>query len=89
MVERATIRGGAGGIAPPTDRARQGAAQLLKLLGMAESEPATAVPLDDRLKSLAALEPSGPVISLYLDLRPNQHGRDDYDAFVRRYCPNE
>ena len=37
---------------------------------------------------LAALEPSPfPVISLYLDLRPNQHGRDDFDAFVRKVMP--
>src|SRR6266496_6074002 len=44
--------------------------------------------LDERLKSLAALEPSPfPVISLYLDLRPNQHGRDDYEAFARKVLP--
>ena len=55
---------------------------------MAESVPATAVSLDDRLKALATLEPGAfPVISLYLDLRPNQHGRDDYHAFVRKVLP--
>ena len=41
--------------------------------------------VDERLKTLASLEPSPfPVISLYLDLRANQHGRDDYSAFVRK-----
>jgi len=44
--------------------------------------------LDERLKALAVLEPSPfPVISLYLDLRPNQHGRDDFGAFVRKVLP--
>jgi peptide chain release factor subunit 1 len=44
--------------------------------------------LDEQLQTLAALEPSPfPVISLYLDLRPNQHGRDDYGAFVRKVLP--
>ena len=44
--------------------------------------------LDERLKALAALEPSPfPVISLYLDLRPDQHGRDNYDAFARKVLP--
>jgi peptide chain release factor subunit 1 len=55
---------------------------------MAEPTPATATSLEDRLKSLTALEPVPlPVISLYLDLRPNQHGRDDYDGFVRKVLP--
>jgi peptide chain release factor subunit 1 len=37
---------------------------------------------------LAALEPSPvPVLSLYLNLAPNQHGRDDYDAFIRKVIP--
>lgn len=44
--------------------------------------------LDQRLKTLATLEPSSfPVISLYLDLRANQHGRDDYSTFVRKVLP--
>jgi peptide chain release factor subunit 1 len=55
---------------------------------MAESAPTAAVPLEDRLKALAGFEPgSFPVLSLYLDLRPNQHGRDDYHAFVRKVLP--
>jgi peptide chain release factor subunit 1 len=44
--------------------------------------------LDVWLRNLAGLEPSPfPVISLYLDLRANQHGRDDYGAFVRKVLP--
>jgi len=44
--------------------------------------------LDERVRNLAALEPSPfPVVSLYLDLRANQHGRDDYGAFVRKVLP--
>jgi|KBSMisStaDraftv2_1062788.scaffolds.fasta_scaffold53002_3 peptide chain release factor subunit 1 len=44
--------------------------------------------LDESLKRLAGLEPSPfPVISLYLDLRANQHGRDGYAAFVRKVLP--
>jgi peptide chain release factor subunit 1 len=54
---------------------------------MAETA-ATPKPLTERLEALAAIEPSPfPVISLYLDLRPNQHGRDDYDTFVRKVLP--
>jgi peptide chain release factor subunit 1 len=49
---------------------------------------ALAQSLEERLKALALLEPGPfPVISLYLDLRPNQHGRDDYQAFVRKVLP--
>ncbi len=37
------------------------------------------------METLAALEPSPfPVISLYLSLTPNQNGREDYQAFVRK-----
>lgn len=54
---------------------------------MADSTPA-APALEERLKALANVEPSlFPVISLYLDLRPNQHGRDDYGTFVRKAIP--
>ena len=49
---------------------------------------AVAQSIDERLKALAVLEPSPfPVISLYLDLRPNQHGRDDFGTFVRKVLP--
>lgn len=52
---------------------------------MAESS-ATSVPsLTQRMEGLAALEPVPfPVISLYLDLRPNEVGRDDHRQFVRK-----
>ena len=44
--------------------------------------------LDESLKTLAGLEPSPfPVVSLYLALTANQHGRDDYGAFVRKVLP--
>ena len=37
------------------------------------------------METLAALEPSPfPFISLYLDLTPNQHGREDHHQFVRK-----
>jgi peptide subunit release factor 1 (eRF1) len=37
------------------------------------------------LEKLAAFEPNGfPVISLYLNTQANQHGRDDFDRFVRK-----
>jgi peptide subunit release factor 1 (eRF1) len=37
------------------------------------------------METLAALEPSPfPVISLYLSLTPNQNGREDYQAFIRK-----
>jgi peptide subunit release factor 1 (eRF1) len=42
-------------------------------------------PLDQHIQELAAFEPSAfPVISLYLDLSPNQHGRDQHASFVRK-----
>ena len=35
--------------------------------------------------TLAAFEPHGvPVVSLYLNLTPDQHGRDNYDVFARK-----
>jgi peptide subunit release factor 1 (eRF1) len=42
-------------------------------------------PLRSVLDRLAAFEPVGlPVISLYLDARPDQTGRDKFDAFLRK-----
>jgi len=42
----------------------------------------TMQPILDRL---SAFEPVGlPVLSLYLDTRADQHGRDNYDAFLRK-----
>jgi peptide subunit release factor 1 (eRF1) len=41
--------------------------------------------LDQHIQELAAFEPSAfPVITLYLDLSPNQHGRDQHASFVRK-----
>jgi peptide chain release factor subunit 1 len=41
--------------------------------------------LTERLDRLAAFEPAPyPVVSLYLDTRPDQHGRDQYEAFTRK-----
>jgi peptide chain release factor subunit 1 len=45
----------------------------------------TQTTLKDALDELAAYEPNGfPFISLYLNLQPNQHGRDHYMPFVRK-----
>jgi peptide chain release factor subunit 1 len=52
---------------------------------MSKSTSALATPLREQLERLAAFEPSeSPVISLYLDVRADQHGRDNYDAFLRK-----
>jgi peptide chain release factor subunit 1 len=41
--------------------------------------------LNAQLDRLAAVEPGPfPVISLYLDLRPNERGRDRFDPFLRK-----
>ncbi len=40
--------------------------------------------LQDTIDRLAAFEPVGlPVVSLYLNMQPDERGRDRYDAFVR------
>ncbi len=45
----------------------------------------TDVTLTRHLDELAAYEPNGlPVVSLYLDTRPDQHGRDNFGGFVRK-----
>jgi peptide subunit release factor 1 (eRF1) len=52
---------------------------------MAKTSPALDTPLRAQVEKLAAYEPqSVPVVSLYLNLAPDQHGRDNYDAFVRK-----
>ena len=52
---------------------------------MPKTSPALATPLREQLEKLAAFEPQDmPVLSLYLNLAPNQHGRDNYDAFIRK-----
>ena len=51
---------------------------------MAKTSPID-TPLRPQLDKLAAYEPQGvPVVSLYLNLASDQHGRDNYDAFVRK-----
>ncbi len=41
--------------------------------------------LMDQLDELADFEPNGfPFISLYLNMQPDQHGRDNFESFVRK-----
>jgi hypothetical protein len=52
---------------------------------MPKTTTALDTPLRDQLDRLAAFTPvDAPVLSLYLDLRPDQHGRDNYDTFLRK-----
>jgi peptide subunit release factor 1 (eRF1) len=52
---------------------------------MAKTSSGLETSLRDRLERLAAFEPQGsPVISLYLNLTPDQHGRDHHEAFCRK-----
>jgi peptide subunit release factor 1 (eRF1) len=59
--------------------------QLAQRGGMARTSPAVDTSLREQLEKLAALEPQpAPVLSLYLNLTPDQHGRDNYETFVRK-----
>lgn len=41
--------------------------------------------LNDHIDELAAFEPNGfPVVSLCLNMQPDQHGRDNFGPFVRK-----
>src|SRR5688500_3342752 len=52
---------------------------------MAKSTSALETPLREQLDRLSAFEPAdAPVISLYLDMRANEHGRAAYDSFLRK-----
>jgi len=52
---------------------------------MAKTTPASITPLSETLEQLARFEPvEFPVLSLYLDLTADQHGRDRYDQFMRK-----
>ena len=52
---------------------------------MDKSTTGLATPLREQLDRLAAFEPVGaPVLSLYLDMRADQHGRDNFASFVRK-----
>jgi peptide chain release factor subunit 1 len=43
------------------------------------------MPLTEQLDRLAAFEPAPyPVVSLYLNTQPNQHGRDNYQVFTKK-----
>ena len=65
--------------------------------GMTKSTSALETPLRAQLDKLAAFEPTeSPVLSLYLDMRPNENGRRTWEPFLRKvpatgsaveYCP--
>jgi peptide subunit release factor 1 (eRF1) len=58
---------------------------LQRIPVMAKTNPALATPLRNRLEELAAVEPCDlPMLSLYLNLAADQHGRDSYEAFLRK-----
>jgi peptide chain release factor subunit 1 len=52
---------------------------------MPKTTTALETPLRDQLNRLSAFEPTdAPVLSLYLDLRADQHGRTSYEPFLRK-----
>jgi peptide chain release factor subunit 1 len=53
---------------------------------MSKSTAALSTPLREHLDRLSSFEPSedAPVLSLYLDAQPDQHGRDNYDTWLRK-----
>lgn len=52
---------------------------------MPKSTTSLETPLRAQLDRLAAFEPCDlPVISLYLDMQPDQHGRRQFDTFLRK-----
>jgi peptide chain release factor subunit 1 len=52
---------------------------------MPKTTSALETPLRAQLDRLTAFEPTdAPVLSLYLDMRPNEHGRATWDAFLRK-----
>jgi peptide chain release factor subunit 1 len=52
---------------------------------MANATSQSVQPLGQRMAFLAALEPSRfPVLSLYLNLTPNETGREEYEQFIRK-----
>jgi peptide chain release factor subunit 1 len=52
---------------------------------MPKTTTALETSLRDQLDRLSAFEPTdAPVLSLYLDMRADQHGRRNYDAFLRK-----
>jgi peptide chain release factor subunit 1 len=56
---------------------------------MANSTTSHHTSLETQLDRLAGFEATdAPVISLYLDMRSDQHGRDNYTAFTRKRFPS-
>ena len=52
---------------------------------MGKTTTSLETPLREQLDRLTAFEPTeAPVLSLYLDLAPNEHGRRTWDTFLRR-----
>jgi peptide subunit release factor 1 (eRF1) len=52
---------------------------------MAKTSPSLDARVGKHLEKLAAYEPQEvPVVSLYLNLAADQHGRENYDAFLRK-----
>jgi len=53
---------------------------------MSKSTASPSTPLREHLDRLSSFEPNedAPVLSLYLDAQPDQHGRDNYDAWLRK-----
>ena len=52
---------------------------------MEKTTTALETPLREQLDGLAAFQATDlPVLSLYLDMRPDQNGRANYDAFLRK-----
>lgn len=55
---------------------------------MSKTTTSLETPLREQLDRLVAFTPTdAPVLSLYLDLRPDQNGRQNYDAFLRKAFP--
>ena len=57
---------------------------------MAKTTSSLETPLRDQLDRLAGFEPTdAPVLSLYLDMRPDEHGsRGRYESFLRKVFPD-
>ena len=56
---------------------------------MGKTTTSLETPLRQQLDRLAAFEPTdAPVLSLYLDLRANEHGRRTWDTFLRQALRN-
>jgi peptide chain release factor subunit 1 len=57
---------------------------------MPKTTSALETPLRNQLDRLASFEPTdAPVLSLYLDMRPDQNGRHNYDPFLRKAFPEQ